>query len=159
MSVEIAGLRDVRNIYGTRETGGALGVIGTSGISNELSIEVTGDVLNDLLVADVVIPKGAILVEAYFETTEVFVLGGTTPGFSIGTATSEATNGLPITEAQLESVGADDVTSALTGTWTAGAALAADTTVGIDFTGTTPTATRGVGKARVVIVYKHLGSS
>ncbi len=158
MAVELGTIRGVRNIYGTRETGGAVGIIKTEGISNELTVDVTGDVLNDLLIATVVIPAGSILQAAYFETTEVFVLGGTTPALEIGTSGSEATNGVTVTEAQLEAVGADDITAALAGTWAAAGALAADTTVGIAFSGSTPTATRGLGKARVVIEYKKVSA-
>jgi hypothetical protein len=158
MTVETGAIRGVRTVYGTRETGNAVGVIGTEGISNELTVDVTGSSLNDLNIATVVIPAGAILTAAYFETTEVFVLGGTTPALEVGTATSEATNGVTVTEAQLEAVGADDITAALSGTWAAGAALAADTTVGIAFSGTSPTATVGAGKARVTVVYKKLAA-
>ena len=155
-TVELGTIRGVRNIYGGRDTGNSLGIIKTDGISNELTVDVTGDVLNDLLVAEVKIPARSILVAAYFETTEVFVLGGTTPALEVGTSGSEATNGVTVTEAQLETVGADDITAALAGTWAAGAALAAETTVGIAFSGSTPTATRGAGKARVTIQYKKL---
>ncbi len=158
MTTEIATLRGVRNNYGVRDTGGGLGVIKTEGISNELTIDVTGDTLNDLSIHQVKIPAGSILVAAYFETTEVFVLGGTTPALEIGTATTEATNGVTVTEAQLEAVTADDITAALSGTWAAGAALAAETTVGVAFSGSTPTATRGAGKVRVTIVYKKLAA-
>lgn len=163
MTTEVATIRGVRNIYGTREKGSAVGVIKTEGISNELTVDVTGTDLDDIAnskdpYATVVIPAGSILVAAYFETTEVFVLGGTTPALEIGTDTSEATNGVTVTEAQLEAVGADDITAALAGTWAAGAALAADTTVGIAFSGTSPTSVAGSGIARVVIEYKKLAA-
>lgn len=156
MSVETMPIRGVRQQYGERFTGRALGVIKTEGISNELTVDVTGETLNDLSYAEVKLPAGSIITAAYFETSEVFVLGGTTPAIEVGTSGSEATNGVTVTEAQAEAVGADDITAALSGTWAAGAALAAETTVGIAFSGTTPTATTGVGKLRVTIVYKKL---
>lgn len=158
MAVEVASVRGVRQIYGVRDVGGGIGVIKTEGISNELTVDVTGDVLNDLAIATVKIPAGAILVGAYYETTEAFDTGGTTPALEIGTSGSEATNGVTVTDAQLSNVGADDITAALSGTWAAGSALAAETTVGIAFSGTTPTATRGVGKTRVTIEYKKLAA-
>ena len=104
------------------------------------------------------IPAGSIITAAYFETTEVFVLGGTTPALEVGTSGSEATNGVTVTEAQLETVGADDITAALSGTWAAGVALVADTVVGVAFSGSTPTAVSGSGKARVTVVYKKLAA-
>lgn len=163
MAVEVDATRGVRNIYGQREKGYAVGVIKTEGVSNELTVDVTGSMLDDIIdgkevIASVVIPAGSILTAAYYETTEVFTLGGTTPALEIGTDGSEATNGVTVTEAQLEAVGADDITAALAGTWAAGAALAADTTVGIAVSGTSPTSVRGSGIARVTIVYKKLAA-
>jgi len=159
MTTEITTIRGVSAQYGERFTGGSIGVIKTDGISNELSVDVTGDVLNDLVIPDMIVPKGAIITGAYFETSEVFVLGGTTPAIEIGTSGSEATNGVTVTEAQAEAVGADDITAALSGTWAAGVALTAATTVGIAFSGTSPTATVGTGKIRITIVYKKLAAS
>jgi hypothetical protein len=161
MSVEVGAIRGVRNIYGTREKGYGVGVIKTEGVSNELTVDLSGSMLDDIangkeVIATVKVPAGAILTAAYYETTEVFTLGGTTPAVEIGTDGSEVTNGVTVSEAQLESVGADDITAALAGTWAAGSALAAETTVGVALSGTSPTAVAGAGKARVTIVYKKV---
>lgn len=158
MSTETMRIRGVSQQYGARDTGRTLGVIVTEGISNEVTVDVTGTNLTDLIYPEVFIPKGAIMTAAYFETTEVFVLGGTTPTILVGTKGSEVTNGLVVTEAQAEAVGADDITATLTGTWTAATSLAAQTEVGIAFGGTTPTST-DVGKIRITIVYKKLAAS
>jgi hypothetical protein len=160
MSVEIAGLRDVRNVYGQRDLGYDVGVNKTEGASNELSVGLSGSMLGDIIdgavvVADVVIPAGAVLEEAHLFVDEAFVLGGTTPAVEVGTKTSEATNGVTCTEAQLEAVGGYDVTAALSGTWASGSALAAATTVGVAVSGTSPTST-SAGKARLVVTYKYV---
>ena len=145
----------VSNHYGPRDTGKTTGVIRTSGAMNELTLDIDGEMVGDAAYALVVpkIPAGAIIEDVYVEVTEAFVLGGTTPAIEVGTEGSEATNGVTITEAQAEAVGTYDVTSALAGTWAAG--LAAETTLGLALSGTSPTVT-DAGKMRVVIRYVHV---
>ena len=142
----------VNNHYGAREVKKSVGVTRTEGFMNELTIDLDGDMVSaeafPLLAP--ILPKGAIIEDVFLHVEEVFVLGGTSPVVEIGTEGSEATNGVTLTEAQLEATGTYDVTSALAGTWATG--LAADTTVGIDLAGTNPTST-SAGKARVVIRY------
>jgi hypothetical protein len=153
MSFENDSLRGVRVQYGPRFPGFASGQYKTEGSAVELTMDVTGEVLNAPdTVADVVVPAGAYIEKAFYETTEVFTLGGTTPAIEIGTNGSEATNGVTVTEAQAEAVGAGDITAQLAGTWD-NAALAADTTVGIAMSGTSPTSAT-TGKLRVTIVYR-----
>ncbi|MCA9381016.1 hypothetical protein KC678_02020, partial [Candidatus Dojkabacteria bacterium] len=143
----------VHNHYGPRkEISQTVGTFDTDGAVQELVIDFDGTVLGSAaypLLAPK-LPAGSIVEDVYLYVDEVFVLGGTTPAIEIGTEGSEVTNGFTITQAQAQAVGIKDVTSALSGTWTAG--LAAETTVGIALSGTTPTTTTA-GKARVVIRY------
>ena len=140
----------VNNHYGTRDTGNGIGVIKSEGAYNELSVDITGDMLNNTFRPTVVIPAGSLVVSAFVDVSEVFVLGGTSPVIEVGTAGSEVTNGVSVTEAQAEAVGTVDITAALAGTW--GASLAAATTVGVAMSGTSPTST-SAGKAKVVVRY------
>jgi len=140
----------VNNHYGTRETGNGIGVIKTEGAYNELSVDITGDMLNNTFRPAMVIPAGSLIVSAFVDVSEVFVLGGTSPVIEVGTAGSEVTNGVSVTEAQAEAVGTVDITAALAGTWAA--SLAAATTVGVAMSGTSPTST-SAGKAKVIVRY------
>ena len=163
MAVEQDATRGVRSIYGTREKGYDVGTIKTEGNSDELSVGLSAAMVQDIIdgkevIATVKIPKYSIIEKAYLYVDEAFVLGGTTPAVEVGTDTTEATNGVTLTEAQLEALGSYDVTAALSGTWAAGSSLAAETTVGIAVSGTSPTVT-GVGKARLVVTYKKSGNS
>ncbi len=142
---------NVNNHYGPRPTGNGVGVIKTEGAYNELSVDVTGEMLNNTFRPTVVIPAGSLIVEAFVDISEEFDLGGTTPTILVGTATSEVTNGLVVSETLAEAVATTDITSTLTGTWDA--SLAAATTVGVVLGGTTPTADATVGKGKIVVRY------
>ena len=143
---------NVSNHYGPRKSEGAIGEVKTEGVVRELSIEFTGETVSaaafDLLAPK--LPAGSHIEDVYLKVSEAFVLGGTTPAIEIGTEGSEETNGVTITEAQAEATGTYDITAALAGTWAS--PLAAETTVGIALSGTTPTVTTA-GKAEVVIRY------
>ena len=153
MSKEAMRIRGVNNVYGERTSGGAIGNVHTEGSLQELVINLTGELLNNTdLLEPVYIPAGATIRGVDVTVDEVFVLGGTSPVVEIGTATSEATNGVTLTEANLETVQYVDATAALAGTWNE-ARFAADTLVGISLEGTTPTATATAGIAKVVIKY------
>ena len=70
MTIEVAELRDVRNVYGRRDLGYDVGVIKTEGNSNELSVGLSGAMVSDIaggenVVADVIIPKYSIVEKAY----------------------------------------------------------------------------------------------
>lgn len=142
----------VHNHFGPRDTGKTVGVIGTEGALNELTIHLDGAMVSDaafpLLAPQ--LPAGALVISAYVEVEEVFTLGGTTPTINIGTEGSETTNGVEISEAQAEAVGTYDITSTRAGTWATG--LTANTVVGLAMDGTTPTSAV-TGKAKVVIRY------
>lgn len=98
---------------------------------------------------ELTIPSGAFPLDAYFEVTEAFTLGNADNVFNIGTDGSESTNGVSIANPDATGVTRDDTPK---GTW--GAALTADTAVGVSVTGTTAGVTAGSGKAKVVIRYQ-----
>lgn len=142
----------VHNHYGIRDTGKNTGRPPSAGHRRQFVIEIDGTMVGDeaFPLAAPQLPAKIDIEKVWMEVTEAFVLGGTTPVIEIGTETSEATNGVTITEAQAEALGIYDLTSALAGTWAA--PLAAATTVGIDLAGTSPTVT-SAGKAKIVIEY------
>jgi hypothetical protein len=160
MSIEVSATRNVRSRYGEYRKGAQIGHTKTEGGRNLLTVTLTGADLDDMATANgkypfpqVVLPKGAVILKAYFRVTEAFVITGTTPVVDIGTSGSEATNGVTISETNLESIGADDVTAALAGTWAAGVALTAATDVGVAFSGGTTTSDPAVGKAFITVEY------
>lgn len=105
----------VYNHYGQRSTGGTIGSETTDGSTRSYSITLTGESLNSAFMPPVVIPKGALLKSAVLRVDEAFAvsaagtvaIGGTAPG----------TNGVVLTEAQLEAVGTKSVSSVAVGTW------------------------------------------
>ena len=140
--------------FGERELGGATGVLKTEGAENQLTLYITGEIINDGFLPQVDIPAGAVITKATAQVTEVFDLGGTSPTILVGTDGSEATNGATLDEASAEAAGYYDITSTLAGTWDAEAALAADTRVGVALGGTSPTVT-DAGRAVVIITYTN----
>ena len=80
---------NVHNHYGERKAGGAIGSIKTEGAYKELSIDITGDMLNSDYRPEVVLPAGSLPVSAFIDVKEVFVLGGTTPTILVGTSGSD----------------------------------------------------------------------
>jgi len=155
MSLESNTGLNVKANDGPRDTGRAAGVVKTEGSKQQLTIELTGAQVDDeLYVENFVIPQYSIILACYLEVTEAFVLDGNADNtLEVGTATSEATNGFSITSAECESLGSTSLTGALSGTWDAEAALAADTIVNVVVAGTTPSADATVGKGRIVIEY------
>lgn len=145
----------VHNFYGPRRTRAPKGGISTEGSVNELTVDIWGSSFDDKMneINIVTLPKGAIVVDAYAKVSEAFGLSGTTPTIAVGTVGSEATNGIKLSKAQAEAVGAYKLTAA--GTW--GNALTADTKVSFALGGTSPKADASKGKARVTIRYVHLG--
>ena len=105
----------VFNQYGARNTGGTIGSETTDGSTRSYSLTLTGESLNSAFMPPVVIPKGALLRSAILRVDEAFAvsaagtvaIGGTAPG----------TNGVVLTEAQLEAVGTKSVSSVAVGTW------------------------------------------
>jgi len=147
---------NVHNHYGPRDTGGATGVYRTEGSDNELTVMVTGEILNSTFLPEVVIPAGSAITKAVAHVTEAFALStsdASLPTIEVGTEGSEATNGATLTEAQAEAVGYYDITASLSGTWSADTRLAADTTVGVAMTGTAVAADATVGRVVFIITY------
>ena len=155
MGFELDTVRGVFSFYDRRTTDElTIGKIKTEGVLNQLTIELSGENLNDIensialrQITD--LPAGSTPIEVHVDVSEAFVLAGTTPNLEIGTEGSEETNGFQILEATLEAIGSVTITS-FNGTWAA--RLAAVTPVGIALSGTGPTATTA-GKARIVVSY------
>jgi len=151
MSYEDSAGLNVNNHYGERKVGGAIGHIKSEGAYKELTIEITGEMLNNSFRPEAILPAGSLPVEAYIDVSEAFDLGGTAPTILVGTSGSEVTNGLVVSEAIAEAVATEDLSATLTGTWAA--SLAAATTVGVTMGGTSPTAAAAAGKGRLVVRY------
>jgi hypothetical protein len=145
----------VHNHYGARDTGGAVGSETTNNSVRNVSINLTGAMLNGTFMPKVVVPKGAILRRAVLRVDEAFALGGTTPTVRIGAAGSVATNGIVLTEAEMEAVGTKVPASTGAGTWAVGSATGttADAAIAFDMGGTSPTATATVGKATLTLEF------
>ena len=105
----------VSNQYGPRNTGGAAGTQHSQNSRQTLTYDFTGEMLNSAYAPPVYMPLGAKVVRATLTVDEAFVvsaagtvaIGGTVPG----------TNGVVLTEAQLEATGTKDVSSVAAGTW------------------------------------------
>lgn len=105
----------VFNQYGPRNTGGTIGSETTDKSTRSYSLTLTGESLNTTFMPPVFIPKGSLLKSAILRVDEAFTIsaagtvaiGGTAPG----------TNGVVLTEAQLEAVGTKTVSSVAIGTW------------------------------------------
>lgn len=148
----------VFNHYGARDTGGAVGQETRDGTKVTVRVDLTGRSINDAVagfIPKTYIPKGARFSGATLRVDEVFVVTGTSPVVEVGAKSSEATNGVTLTEAQLEAVGTYDVSSALSGTWATDAATgtAAAAYVNIVLGGTSPVVSSTAGKATLVLEY------
>ena len=143
---------NVHTHFGNRDTGGTTGVNKIEGMKEELIINLTGEMFNDVggALIPFVLPAGAVIKDVYMAVEEVFVTGGTFTALDVGTKGTEATNGFSITDTQLETPGGVNLTSALSGTWDGEAPLAADTEISMVLTGTNPTLS-DAGKARISI--------
>jgi hypothetical protein len=138
----------VANQYGPRGTGVTIGVEQTNGNFNRLSIELTGRGIAEGFSPPIVLPKGAIIRDAYVYVDEAF--SGLT-NISIGQGNAEATNGITLLAVDL-AVGGKKVTDKLTGTWAAGTPQTQASNVKFVKTGTVlPTQ----GRASIVIEYVY----
>lgn len=144
----------VSNFYGARSTGNSVGVETSDTSQQRLSVSITGEMLNGTFLPPVVVPKGARFVGALLRVDEAFNLGGTTPTVQIGAAGSVATNGIVLTEAEMENVGTKVPASTGAGTWSFSSATgtAADAKVAFAMGGGTPTATNA-GKATLILTF------
>ena len=145
----------VNNFFGARETGGAVGVETSDSSTHNLTVQLTGAMLNGTFIPPVSVPKGARFVRAVLRVDEAFVLGGTSPTVRIGAAGSVATNGIVLTEAEMEAVGTKVPASTGAGTWSQSSATGttAAALVAFDMGGTTPTASATAGKATLILTF------
>jgi len=140
----------VSNQYGQRDTGGSVGAEHSQNSVQTLVVNMTGDSLNSTFMPPVYFPKGAKVVKAVLRVDEVFVvsaagtvaIGGTAPG----------TNGVVLTEAQLEAVGTKDVSSVAVGTWATSSATGATASQKVTKS-ITGTVTAGSGKGTLIVEY------
>lgn len=143
-----AGL-NVGNFYGARDTGTTYGVEQSSDSIHQLSIAFTGASLQDGYVPNLVLPKGALFKRYVLRVDEAFNLTGTNPTIIFGSVGAEATNGIILTEAELEAIGTKTPASVGTGTWanTSATGIPANTKIGKVYGGTTPVVASNVGRA------------
>lgn len=150
----------VHNHYGVRSTGGSVGVEHGYGVNWVLKIDITGQSINDAIngfVPPVVMPKGANINKVTLRVDEAFVVTGTTPTLRVGSAGTVATNGIVITEAELENVGTKEIASTGAGTWAFGSTtgLTAAAEVDMNLGGTTPAVAATSGKGQIIIEYTN----
>ena len=151
MSLEQTPLRGVVDNYGGRAVGRSAGLIGTSGAKNELAIHLTGQMLSDAIVIAAHVPQGATMLSAQLIVDEVFVLAASSV-VEIGEDGAEVTNGISLTEANLESTGVTDVSTGFAGEWAVGSQLPHSQQIGIAFSAGSVT-TASAGKATLLIEY------
>lgn len=144
----------VSNQYGPRDVGTSVGVEQSQDSIHQLSIAFTGSSLQDAYLPPFVVPKGAQFLRYRLRVDEAFAVTGTTPTLIFG-GTAAATNGIILTEAELETIGTKTPASTGTGTWavasTTGTTAAEKVTKALG--GTTPVITTGVGKATLIAEY------
>jgi hypothetical protein len=148
------GLGGVSNYYGPRDTGGSVGSEETDQSIRQYSIAFTGASLNSSFLPPVVLPRGAKQLRATLRVDEAFALTGTNPTVIFG-GTAPATNGIVLTQAELQAIGTKTPASTGTGTWAV--ASATGTTAAERITralgGTTPAVSPTVGKATLTIEF------
>ncbi len=146
---------NVHNQYGVRETGGTVGKLDHDGVVASVAFSFTGESLNSGFVPPVYIPKGARFVRALLRVDEAFVVTGTSPTLRVGAEGSIATNGVVITEAELENVGSKAIASSGAGTWSFSSSTGTTVAAKLDFDlgGTSPAVASTSGKATLVLEY------
>lgn len=148
----------VYNHYGVRGTGGAVGSEHREGTTVTIRIDLTGQSINDAVsgfMPPVYVPAGARFKSAYLRVDEVFVVTGTSPTVRVGAAGSIATNGVVISEAELEALGTKALSSTGAGTWSfsSSTGTSADAKIALDLGGTTPAVASTQGKATLILEY------
>lgn len=148
-----AGL-NVSNYYGSRDTGGSVGVERSDDSVHQLSIAFTGRSINQTFLPPVVVPKGAQFKRAILRVDEAFSLTGTSPTVIFG-GTAPGTNGIVLTEAELEAIGTKTPASTGTGTWAQSSATGTTAAERVTRTigGTTPVVSPTVGKATLILEF------
>lgn len=148
-----AGL-NVNNQYGQRFAGNSIGESSTKDSVHKLEIEFTGRSLNETFLPPVVIPRGALFLRYRLRVDEAFDLTGTTPTVIFG-GTAPATNGVILSEAELEAIGTKTPASVGTGTWATTSATGATAAEKVTKTlgGTSPVVNPLLGKATLIAEY------
>lgn len=154
MSFENSTGLGVYSSYGKRSTGGTVGSETTDNSTRDYSIAFTGESLNSGFVPPVTLPKGAKLVKAVLRVDEAFSLTGTSPTVIFG-GTAPATNGIVLSETELENVGTKTPSSTGTGTWAVASATGTAAAEKITKTlgGTTPAVSATQGKATLILTF------
>lgn len=152
MSLEATPKRGTIANYGARTVGRAAGANPSSGSARELVIQLTGQVLSDLILIKQNVPAGAAFTgKARLIVEEAFDLAVGTV-VELGEDGAEATNGISLTEANLESTGVKDVSGGLAGEWAITSQLPHSQDLGIALSaGSVADAT--VGKAVLILEY------
>ena len=150
-----AGL-NVNNFYGKRDTGGTVGVEQSDDSVHQLSISFTGASLASSYLPPVYVPKGALFKRAVLRVDEAFNVTGTSPTLIFG-GTAPATNGIVLTEAELEAIGTKTPASTGAGTWAQGSATGTTASERVTKTlgGTSPVIATNVGKATLTLEFFH----
>lgn len=149
-----AGL-NVNNQYGPRDTGGAIGLERGIDSVHKLEIQITPEFLNTGFVPPVVVPRGALFTKAVLRVDEAFTLTGTAPTVVYGAQGAEATNGIVLSQAELQAVGTKTPASTGTGTWAQNSATGTTVAakIGKVLGGTTPAVSGTAGKAVLILHY------
>lgn len=150
MSFENSTGLGVFSSYGKRNTGGTVGCETSDGSTRDYSISFTGESLNSGFLPPVVIPKGTKLKGAILRVDEAFAVstggtvafGGNLPG----------TNGITLTEAELEAIGTKVPASTGTGTW-AVASATGTTAAQFIYKAISGTVTATQGKATLILTF------
>lgn len=140
----------VSNQYNARNTGGAAGTEHSDNSIQTLTYDLTGEMLNSSFVPPAFVPKGSKVIKVLLVVDQIFdvsaagtvAVGGTLP----------TTNGVVLTEAQLESLGAKDVTASAVGTWSAASTTGTLATQRVT-KAITGTVNANVGRASLVVEY------
>lgn len=145
---------NVFNQYGPRDTGGSVGVEQSSDSIHQLSIAFTGQSLASNFLPRVVVPQGAQFKRAILRIDEAFVVTGTSPTLIFG-GTAPGTNGIVLTEAELEAVGTKTPASTGTGTWAQSSATGTTAAEAVTKTlgGTSPVIASTSGKGTLILEY------
>ena len=144
----------VSNFYGKRDTGGSVGLEKSNDSTHQLSISFTGDTLNQTYLPPVYAPKGMHFLRAMLRVDEAFTLGGNSPTVIFG-GTAPATDGIVLSQTELQAIGTKVPASTGTGTWAVASATGPLTSQRITkaLGGTAPTVTAGVGKATLIVEF------
>jgi len=147
----------VYSSYGKRDTGGTVGSETTDTSTRDYSIAFTGASLNSGFLPPVVVPKGAKFMGAVLRVDEAFSLTGTSPTVIFG-GTAPGTNGIVLSETELENVGTKTPSSTGTGTWAVGSSTGTTAAEKITKTlgGTTPAVSSTQGKATLILTFVNL---